>query len=60
MQGNVAMVTDVVPKFSTGKDVTDYAAAFDTLSLPISNGEMKLTLGDSPVFIEVVPASGTP
>lgn len=45
-------ITEAVPKFETGKDVTDYNTAFNTETKTASNGQISLTLGDKPVFVE--------
>src|SRR5574340_667881 len=36
LQGASAVITEVVPKFSTGAEVTDYATAFNTQTLLVS------------------------
>lgn len=51
VQGNSAQVTDAVPRYSAGKDVMDYATAFDTQTVPVSNGAVTLTLNENPVFV---------
>jgi hypothetical protein len=54
LQGSSALITEAVPKFSTGKDVTDYGTAFNTETLLISNGTVTLTLNENPVFLEIL------
>lgn len=54
VQGNSVLVTETVPKFSSGKDVTDYATAFNTKTVSASNGTVTLTLKENPVFVEVL------
>jgi hypothetical protein len=54
VQGNSVLVTEAVPKFSTGKDVTDYATAFNTQTVSASNGTITLTLNENPVFVEAL------
>lgn len=54
LQGSSALITEAVPKFSTGKDVIDYGTAFNTQTVLISNGTVTLTLNENPVFMEVV------
>lgn len=54
VQGSSALVTEAVPKFSTGKDVKDYATAFNIQSVSASNGTITLTLNENPVFVEIV------
>ena len=44
-------ITEVVPKYITGKDVSDYNSAFNT-EIKIVNGTVDLILGDVPVFLE--------
>ena len=45
-------ITEAVPKYESGKDVTDYNTAFNTETKSVSNGKITITLGDKPVFIE--------
>jgi len=45
-------ITEAVPKYESGKDVTDYSAAFNTETKSASNGKITITLGDKPVFVE--------
>ena len=45
-------ITEAVPKYESGKDVTDYNTAFNTEIKPVSNGKITITLGDKPVFVE--------
>lgn len=69
LTGSTATVTEVVPMFSSGSEVTDYATAFRTENLGVTEGTITLILGDSPVIVEasqcalacsaVVPATGT-
>ena len=54
VQGISTLVTEAVPKFSTGRDVTDYASAFNKQTVPVSNGTITLTLNENPVFVEVL------
>lgn len=55
LQGNSALITEAVPKFASGKDVTDYNTAFKTETKSVAGGQVTVTLGDSPVFVEVLP-----
>ena len=54
LQGSTATVTEAVPKFSSGKEVTDYSAAFKTETKTVTGGQVTISLGDSPVFVEVL------
>lgn len=54
VQGSSAQVTEAVPKFSSGKDVTDYATAFNTQTVLASNNTVTLTLNENPVFVEAL------
>ncbi|MHB8882378.1 MAG: hypothetical protein ACYC69_12825 [Thermodesulfovibrionales bacterium] len=53
--GNSVRVTETVPKFPAGRDMTDYATAFRTETASVSNGSATLTLGNNPVIVEVLP-----
>lgn len=48
-------VTESVPGAASGRDVTDYATAFHSTIMPVSGGEVAITLGDVPVFMEALP-----
>ncbi len=50
--GTTALLTEAVPRFASGAEVTNYATAFRTETLPVSGGSVTLTLGESPVFVE--------
>jgi len=54
LQGASAIITEAVPKFATGAEVTDYATAFNKSTLATSNGVLTLGLGDGSVFVEVL------
>ncbi|MBI3569752.1 MAG: hypothetical protein HY082_01420, partial [Gammaproteobacteria bacterium] len=53
LQGSTATVTEAVPRFSSGAEVTDFNTAFNKGTLSIVNGTVTLTLGENPVFVEV-------
>jgi hypothetical protein len=46
----ILKITEAVPRYETGKEVTNYETAFNTETKKVNNG--KLTLKESPVFIE--------
>jgi hypothetical protein len=50
--GMSAAITEVVPKFDTGAEVTEYTTAFNKTAALISRGTLTLHLGDSPVLVE--------
>jgi hypothetical protein len=45
-------ITDAVPKYESGQDVTDYDAAFNSETKTVSAGSLTITVKDAPVFIE--------
>lgn len=47
------IVTDVIPKYETGKGITDYSTAFETKTIAVKGGKATIELGESPVFIEL-------
>jgi hypothetical protein len=53
LQGSSALVTEAVPRFSSGAEVTGYQTAFTKATLTVTSGAVTLTLGESPVFVEV-------
>ncbi|OGW34602.1 MAG: hypothetical protein A2X58_01900 [Nitrospirae bacterium GWC2_56_14] len=54
LSGTTALTTGSVQYFARGAEVADYAAAFRTESLPISSGTVTVSLGEAPVFVEVL------
>lgn len=48
---------EAVPKFSSGKDVTDYNTAFKTETKSVTGGQVSISLADSPVFVEVLQSN---
>ena len=45
-------ITEAVPKYETGQQVTDFNTAFETRIEPINQGEVTTTLDETPIFIE--------
>lgn len=45
-------VTEAVPKYESGKEVTNYSTAFNSETKTVQNGKIKITLKDIPVFVE--------
>lgn len=45
-------ITEAVPKYESGKDVTDYNTAFEIETKIAQNNKISITLGDVPVFVE--------
>ncbi len=45
-------ITEAVPKYELGKDVSDYSSVFNTETKSVSGGLVSITLGDKPVFVE--------
>ena len=45
-------ITETVPKYESGKDVTDYNTAFNKETKSAQNGKISTTLGNKPVFVE--------
>jgi hypothetical protein len=54
LSGSSVVVTEAVPTASTGLAVTDYATAFHTETVSISGGMALFSLGETPVFVEVL------
>ena len=52
LQSGSAVITETVPKFAAGAEVTDYSTAFKKSTLNVSNGSLTLNLGENPVFVE--------
>lgn len=47
-----AKITEAIPKYELGKDVTDYNNAFNTETKSVGSGKITITLKDKPVFVE--------
>lgn len=53
LTGTTALVTESIPKFDTGADVTDYSTAFTANTLSISGHSLTLKPGENPVYVQV-------
>jgi hypothetical protein len=51
ISSNQVTITDAVPKYESGKQVTDYKTAFKTEIRTVSGGKTTITLKDNPVFV---------
>ncbi|OGI17822.1 MAG: hypothetical protein A3J63_03425 [Candidatus Moranbacteria bacterium RIFCSPHIGHO2_02_FULL_40_12b] len=45
-------ITEAIPKYESGKEVTNYNTAFNTETKSVSAGKITITLSGKPVFIE--------
>ena len=45
-------ITEAIPKYELGRDVTSYATAFNTGVVNVANGAVAIRLGQSPVYVE--------
>lgn len=45
-------ITEAIPKYESGKEVTNYSTAFNTETKAVSGGKVTITLKDIPVFVE--------
>jgi hypothetical protein len=45
-------ITEAVPKYESGKEISDYNAAFRTEIKSARNARISITLGESPLFVE--------
>lgn len=45
-------ITEAVPKYESGKEVTDYNTAFEIETKTVQNNKISITLEEKPVFIE--------
>lgn len=45
-------ITQAVPNYASGQDVTDYSRAFSTETKAASNTAISVSLGEAPVFVE--------
>jgi len=53
LAANRITVTEAIPKYETGKDVTNYDSAFNKEIINVKNGKATIELGGSPVFIDL-------
>ncbi|MFQ5754158.1 MAG: hypothetical protein ACE5HI_19385 [bacterium] len=49
---NTAKIIKAIPKYNSGKEVTDYNTAFEIEVKQTTNGVVTISLGDSPIFIQ--------
>jgi hypothetical protein len=54
LRNDTVLVTEAVPRFSTGAEVTDYGTAFRKDTRNLTNGTTVLALGENPVFCEEI------
>ncbi|MBI5238710.1 MAG: hypothetical protein HY887_09885 [Deltaproteobacteria bacterium] len=47
-------ITKAVPRYESGKDVKDYSMAFDEEAKSTDKGKITITLGESPIFVEML------
>ena len=59
IDASAVRMTEAVPMFATGKEVTDYATAFNTQTIAVSNGTATFIVGKEPVFVEGLNAACT-
>lgn len=52
LPGSTVLVTEAVPQFASGAEVSGYQTAFTKVTMPITSGAATLTLGESPTFVE--------
>ena len=45
-------ITEAVPKYETGKEISDYSSAFSTKTESVENGKFVIKIKDAPVFVE--------
>ena len=45
-------ITEAVPKYETGKEISDYSSAFSTKTESVENGKVVIKIKDAPVFVE--------
>lgn len=53
LTGDKIIVTEAIPKYESGKEVRDYNTSFNQKTIDVKNGKAAITLGQSPVFIEI-------
>ncbi len=52
LTGTAITVTDLVPDYADGSQVTDYATAFTVTTRPVSGGSATIALAEDPVLVE--------
>ncbi|MFV2071792.1 MAG: hypothetical protein ACC742_03960 [Thermoanaerobaculales bacterium] len=60
LTGTTVTVTDLVPDYPDGSQVTDYASAFTVSRVPVADAEAVVELGQDPVIIELTCRSHAP
>ena len=49
---NEVLVTETIPKYNSGNDVSNFNNAFNSENKTTNNGKITLTLGETPVYIQ--------
>ncbi len=57
LSGTAVTVTDLVPDYTDGSQVSDYAEAFTVTTYPVSDGRVTLMVGSDPLLVEEQPAT---
>ncbi len=52
VNANQAKITEAIPKYESGKEVTDFNTAFETETKTVNEGKITITLKDKPLFVE--------
>ncbi len=52
INSNSVKITEAIPKYDSGKDVTNYNTAFNTETKTVPGGTVTIILSDKPVFVE--------
>jgi hypothetical protein len=52
INANQVKITEAVPKYKSGKEVSDYSKAFNGETKAVDHGTITITLKDVPVFVE--------
>ena len=53
LSSSAVRLTSLVPHFTAGQQVTDFASAFDVEDRAVTDGALKLSLTQNPVVVEL-------
>lgn len=51
---NQVKITEAIPKYESGKEVTTYNSSFNTETKPVFGGTISINLSDNPIYIETI------
>jgi hypothetical protein len=54
IDADAVIVTESVPKYETGQEVSDFDSAFNSYELDTQDGKIEIVLNEVPVYVEII------